>query len=407
MHTPFGRVPVKSQSGMQPQIGEATLRDFSGGLNLVDADATIKSNFAKVLKNMHRDVDGTMSMRWGTKFKWDVSSAVDGEIIEQYYFNDKIIVFTDAGEICTIDSAGTIVAIWNDTIAGALVGSPDGWSTGLVTIDFTEFKGELVVCNGVDKPLLIKADFTVDYLQDVATGSNVFTPIGRFITTVNDYTIIAGVAATPFEIHISSKGTSGTWAGDPAPNDALSINIGAYAPAAGGAIRGISSFRNYLLVHFAKQTVIIELGIYDESGNHTPKPLDTIPDYGIISHRMAVTIEQNFVFADENGVQKSMRNQFGGALETEVLSDKIVPAYVAETPFTSADRYKSFAVANKNEKRVMFFLNIADVWHIYVMTYDKGLRRVAWSNFEGWDFKSAAASSRGRIFLSKGTKIYQ
>src|SRR5690606_26760532 len=130
-----------SQSSASSQLQEATLRDFSGGLNLVDADATIRSNFAKVLKNMHRDLDGTMSMRWGTGFLYDVSGTVDGNIIEMHYFNDRMLVFTDEGEIATIDVSGTKTAIWNSTIAAALAGSPSGWSTGLVTIDVTEFKG--------------------------------------------------------------------------------------------------------------------------------------------------------------------------------------------------------------------------------------------------------------------------
>lgn len=406
MATPFGQVGYKSAAGSAPQLAEATLRDFSGGLNLVDSDATIKSNYAKVLTNMHRDQDGGMSMRWGTRFFVDVSDVVAGSIVEQTYFNDRLIVFMDSGEIASVDADGTKTAIWNSTIASALPGAPSGWSTGLVSIDFSEFKSDLNVTNGVDKPIFINKSFEVKYLQDLATGSNIYVPIGRFITTVANYNVIAGVSATPNELHISSKGAAGTFAGDPDPNDGTSINIGAYAPAAGGDLRGISSFRNFLLVHFAKQTVPVELGIYDTDGNHTPKPVDVIPDFGIISHRMGVALNQDFVFADENGVHTAKRNIFGGALEASSLSDKIVSAFAGETPFTQADRYKSFSVYNKLERRVMFFLYVDGEWFIWVLSFEGELKRLAWSQFTGWDFTCGCLSSRSRIYLAKGTKIY-
>lgn len=407
MHTPFGRVNIQSKVAMPSQLLDATLRDFSGGLNLIDEDTTIRSNFAKVLKNFHRDLDGTMSLRWGTMLKYDLTGTVTGNIIEKVYFNDKLVVFTSTGQIATVDANGVKAAIWNSTIAAALPGSPAGWSTGLVTIDTTEFKGSLVVCNGVDKPVIINSSFVANYLQDIPTGSNVFVPIGRYVTTVADYTVIGGVAATPFEIHISAKGTSGTWAGDPPPNDALSINIGAYAPSAGGDIRGISSFRNFLLVHFALQTVVVELGIYDDSGNHTPKPSDTIPDYGILSHRMSASIGSQLVFADERGVQKAKRNVFGGALEATGISSKLGTEFLTSSPSSASDRYKSFCILNKAESRIMFFLMRDGVRRIFVATVDETLQNVAWNEFIGMDFDCAAVTVRNRVYFSKGLKIYQ
>jgi hypothetical protein len=407
MHTPFGRVEIRSKAGAPPQMDDATIRDFSGGLNLVDDDLTIKSNYAKVLNNMHRGENGTMSVRWGTQFKYDLTGTVTGSIIEVVYFNGRLVFFTSTGQIATIDAAGTKTAIWNSTIAGALPGAPAGWVGGQFNISTTEFKGELNVSNGLDKPVVISALFVVKYLQDIPTGSNVFVPIGKYITTVADYTVIAGVPATPFEIHISAKGTAGTWAGDPDPNDGLSINIGAFAPSAGGEIRGISSFRNFLFVHFALQTVILELGIYDTDGNHTPKPSDTIPDYGVVSNRISKAIVNYYVFADERGVQKANRNQYGGAIETDILSDKINPFFIGQTPSNDTDRYKSFAVHNKTENRVMYFMRQSGKWNILVLTFDKGVIRPAWSTFTGMDFDCGCLTSRNRIFFCKGLKVYQ
>jgi len=407
MLTPFGKVQFKSQAQSPPQLEDATLRDFSGGLNLVDNDVAIKSNYAKVLKNMHRDVDGGMSLRWGTKYLYTTTGIVTGNVIEMVYFSDKLVVFTDTGQIMTIDGAGTRVVIWNTAIAAALVGAPGPWSSGLTTIDTTEFKGQMVCVNGVDKPILISATFVVTYLQDIPTGSNVFVPIGRFVTTVADYTVIGGVAATPFEIHISAKGTSGTWAGDPAPNDALSINIGTYAPSAGGDIRGISSFRNTLLVHFAKATVPVELGQYDAAGNHTPKPDDVIADFGIISHRMAVTLNESFIFADEQGVNSVKKNVYSTGFNATSLSEKIVPQYAGDTPFALADRQKSFCVHNKLEQRISYFLWNGSSWSMYTLSYNSAMTKIAWSQVLDWTFTCGCLSGRNRVYFAKGAKIFQ
>jgi hypothetical protein len=405
-HSPFGRSKLKLNRQAAPRPFEATLNDFSGGLDLTDSDLKLKTNFAKVLNNINRDVDGTLSVRWGTRFKWDVTGVVAGNIIEQVYFRDKIVCFMDSGEICTVAADGTITAIWNDTIAYELPGNPDGWSADLTVIDTTEFKNELVVCNGDDKPILISKTHTVTYLQDIPTGSNVFTPIGKFCTTVGNFCVVAGIDASPDELYISSAGTSGTWPGDDAPNDATSINISAYSADTGGDLRGLSSFRNLLLVHFATSTVVLVLGEYTET-THVPRVLDTISKQGIVSHRMSVAFNEEVITADEKGVFKSIRNVFGTGLESEKFSGRVQPDYIAKIPSTAAGRLASFTIQNDNENRLFFFLKQTSGYEIYTLSYDDGFKRRAWGTYSGWDWTCGCSTVKGRVFFASGSKIYQ
>jgi len=48
------------------------VRDFSGGLNVVDDDLNLSATFQPVLDNIHRGVDNTLSVRWGTELFADL-----------------------------------------------------------------------------------------------------------------------------------------------------------------------------------------------------------------------------------------------------------------------------------------------------------------------------------------------
>ena len=41
---------------------DATIRDFSGGWNVVDNDLNLSSKFAKTLQNMQRGIDGALNV---------------------------------------------------------------------------------------------------------------------------------------------------------------------------------------------------------------------------------------------------------------------------------------------------------------------------------------------------------
>lgn len=408
--SPFGHSKQKARPKIvrskRPVPDDKTLDDFSGGLNLVDDDIAINTSFAVVLNNANRNLDKTMEWRWGTKYKWNWSAVATGLVIDFMYFRDKLIIFTTTGQILTITDAGAMQLIWSSSIAALLPGAPGGWSAGLATINWSEFRNELVVCNGVDKPILISKTHSVTYLQDLATGSNVNTPIARFVTTVGNFTVFAGVAATIDTLYISSSGTSGTWPGDAAPNDAVSINIAAYTAKTGSDLRGLSSFRNYLIVHFASASIMIVLGEY-ATAVHKPRVTDALADQGIISHRTQTVLDKDILFADERAVYKAKRNVFGEALETTKMSERVQTDFIASVPVIDANRQKSFSVHIKHENRVAYFLFNGTTYEMFTVSFDEELKKRAWSKITGWDFQAGCKTAKDRVFFAKDTRIYQ
>ena len=59
------------QKYRQPRRSErlldTTIRDFSGGWNVVDNDLNMKTKFARVLQNLQLGEDGSIEVRQGTK----------------------------------------------------------------------------------------------------------------------------------------------------------------------------------------------------------------------------------------------------------------------------------------------------------------------------------------------------
>ncbi|MAG26313.1 hypothetical protein CMI47_12255, partial [Candidatus Pacearchaeota archaeon] len=212
--------------GKPPQVQrknvllDATIRDFSGGWNVVDNDLNLDTKFSKLLENMQRSIDGSNSVRPGTRLFADTEDYLD-EIINCEYFNNFIVCVGANGKLVKIDSSGIVTEIWNDNLAGALPGAPSGWAT-TVFASFAQFNGSLIVCNGVNKPLIIDTSMNVTFLQDLADKTNTNTPIARFVVAHGRYLVMAGSLDDGLEdrLFISATDVGGTWVGDSAPNDA-------------------------------------------------------------------------------------------------------------------------------------------------------------------------------------------
>ena len=389
-----------------PEFQEASISNFSGGLNTVDNDLQIDSKYAKDLYNFYKQGDGSQKLRFGTKFLYNVSSAVSGDIIEVVDFQNHLVVFTDDGEAAKITTGGVITAIWDSTIAAALPGAPSGWSTGLTQIDFTEFKNELVVCNGTDKPILIDDSLAVTYLQDLATGSNTNTPIGKYVTTSANYTVIAGISSSPDVIYISNSGTSGTWPSDPAPNDSISLNVAAYAPQTGGTIRGLSAFKNFLFIHFATATVVFQLGTYDGS-THDPTYIETINQAGILSHRFEIVLPEASGFMTNTGFKRIKQNSFGTATVTQLMSEKIQKTIQGKTPTSSANRLKSFSFFNSADNSIWMLFYNGTTYDMFIGGTDQQIKRIAWSEGGGWAYTCATVSESKRVYLCRDSYVFQ
>ncbi len=399
--TPFPR--MKAVKSKAVAISDITLRDFSGGLQVTKNELALKNKYSTKLVNMFRDTATSNRVRYGTK-RFCICSA---DIVNLVYYNDHLVVAMTSGELQKVEDDGTVTTIWNSTIAAALPGSPSPWSGSLTQVDFSEFRGDLVVNNGSDKPILVDSDFSVTFLQDLATGSNINTPIAKYVTTVANYTVMAGVSGSEQTIFISSTGTSGTWPGDNAPNDAISFNVGAFTGQASSAIQGLGSFKNFLVVFFDSFSVLVQLGTFENSV-HTPQVVDTYQNLGAVNHKAIFSNDSDLLFMAKSGLYSASKNVFGGTLTTEPLSENLGDLYLRTTGRTLKNEQDSFIVNDALDKTLFIFFKEEDnSFKTFAMRYTKSFKDASWATIEGWSFTSGCTSEKGRVFLAKDNEIYQ
>lgn len=381
---------------------DVTLKDFSGGLKLTDANAILNSRFAVVLSNMFVEEDFAQQLRYGTKLRRNYTSA----IIDAYYFSGNILTFHADGTIFAFDNVNTPVAIWNNAIAATLPGSPLSWATGVTHIDHAEQDGKLIVHNDRNKPIIIGDDLTVDYLQDLATNTNINTPIGRHCATVDKYHVIA--SGTEPDLFISATGASGTYVGDPIPNDSLIYSLGSYAPTRNRKIVACKAFKGLLFVFFVTSIVIVRLGKISNTGDHTPEVVDVLDSIGAISHRSIFTTEKDIVVYTRKGVYRIRRNSLGTAFEPIQLTSDIDPLLSKNLPKVGSAAGYSFALQDNIAKKSFFFVRTeADAKIVLACSSDSEFKKTAWSPIDGWDFDGGCFTENDRVFFFKGTKLYQ
>jgi hypothetical protein len=388
------------------KLETVTLHGFSGGWNAVHDDLSMAPRFLVTAKNVRRTASGASKIRFGSKWFADGSDVATGTyIVDCEYFNTRIVSVTNTGQIFTTNEDGEKVLIWSDAIAALLPGTPDGWNNTFTTIDFVPFRNKLIIHNGIDKPLIVANDFTVTYLQDEATGSNVNTPIGKYGCVVSNFHCIAGISGSPTVIYIGSKGTSGTFPGDTAPNDSISIDVGAYAPSGSAEIRGIAGFRTNLIVFFQSQALVITLGGYVDDV-HTPVFPDTMPKFGLLGHRCIVELANDLQFADLHGVASAKRNLFSNVLDSKHLSEYIQPAYRRDisTLTDTQQRENCFSLYDSLAHTTNIFTSDG---RVFVYSHDDDLNYRGWSEYEDMDWRCGCSSFLGRSFVASGMKLFQ
>lgn len=388
------------------KIETTTLRGFGGGWNAVDDDSMMAPRYVKSLVNMIRTPSGGQKLRYGTNYLTDIKSINNSPIIDTEYFNGRIIAVCANGRIVSVTASGVVSLIWSPLIAAGLPGAPSGWSTSIEEITFVPHKSTLIIHNGIDKPLQLSSAFTFTYLQDQSTGSNVNVPIGKYGCVAANYHCVAGISGSPTEIVITAAGTAGTFPGDPAPNDAISLDVGAYAPEGAASIRGIAGYRTNLIVFLQGVSIQITLGEYVE-GTHTPRFPDTFPKFGLIGDRCITTIENDLVFAGLGGLSSAKRNVYTqGTLDATYISNIIEPEYrriVAS--LTDEEQLKdAFSVYDQLGRTLMVFVKDGTV---LAYTSNEKLNYKGWSLFEGMEYTCGCTSFLGRVFLASGTRIYQ
>lgn len=287
-----------------------------------------------------------------------------GNIIYDTHFNNKLIVFTDTGEIGIAENEGQLLTrIWGAAEAEAL-------STGLVPTRRTElwsaanFKSSVIACNGYDrdKPLQIFDDFTVEYLVDKASSSNAAVPKADYVICAQGYVIFLRTEyGDPFA-EFSAKGTDGTFTRDPNPADAVEVDLSLFGSSVQPVVLGAGILRDKLYVAFYDIGMLGALGSYDTDGNHTPDFTDTIAEHGTVSHRTIVSLGNDIFMCDYAGVPSVGISQQSGVFTPVRLSELISPNIQAHLSSLSEEtlRRSAFAVYNRNNRSYMLFLPIYD-----------------------------------------------
>jgi len=400
-------LPKSLGKAKRSKLENITIRGFGGGWNTIQDDLSMALGYVLRAKNFVRTPSGSMQIRYGSKWFVDLSDTVTGtRVVDMEFFNNRLICVTDTGEIASVNNDGVKTKIWSADIAADLPASPDGWSTNLTSIDFVPFRNTMIVHNGIDKPVIISATFVVTYLQDLATGSNVNVPIGRYGCTVSNYHCVGGIPAAATTIYVSSVGTSGVFPGDIAPNDSISIDVGAYAPEGSDEIRGIAGFRNFLLVFFNGQCLPIQLGIY-EGDVHAPTFPDSLPKFGLLGHRCIKQLEKDIIFAGFEGIGSARKNVFQN-LDSEFLSDLIEPEYRKTISNTSEEDtlLSTFMLYDPTAHRAelhtpgnrQFMYNFSDSKAIQYQACTEGTGPV-------WD--CGCTTLAGRVYTALGMRLYQ
>ena len=176
--------PASLKISKQNKLENITLRGFGGGWNAVETDLQMESTYLVTVRNFRRTPGGTQKIRYGSKWLADLAqsdpaigttpayTAQGGRILDQIYFSASIINVLSTGVVVAIYGDGSKEVLWNEAIAAALphdplASPPFGWSSGLETVSFVPYKNELIIHNGVDKPITISRDLVVTYLQDL------------------------------------------------------------------------------------------------------------------------------------------------------------------------------------------------------------------------------------------------
>ncbi len=383
------------------KLATAIARNFKGGLNTYDPPLNLNSQYIIEGKNVYPDTNGTLRVRFGTTQFSDLAAIASDVVAMEYYINVLVCVFRN-GKVATVNSAGVATIRWNA-----------GWTNPTNFASFAQFGGNLIICNGVDKPLIMNSALVCNYLVDPGSLTNVNTPRAKYCVTHNNYLILAVTPTESTKLYISAKGTSGTFAGDPPPNDAVTFDTSTYLTRGVAEITGLGSFRDKLIVTYGENIIPITLGAYNGTA-HVPNVDDIVDTYGAISHRCIVPMGDDILFLDKVGIASVTRALISAAMSPTRESLLVGrDMQKAMTKFTAAQLSDNlFAINDRIASQVLFFIpkdtTVTSTTDndVYVFCIDKTQRFRAMALFSEMPYRCGARSSDGRIFLAAGTKVW-
>jgi hypothetical protein len=397
--------------GQQPQslLLTSTVRSFEGGLNVTDTDLNMAPKYAKTLDNIERAIDGSLSIRPGTALLTN-QIADTSYIVNCYYFNNIVVTVQQSGAMNKVSGNGAVVPL--TTL----------WTAGSVEVNFTIFNSDLIIVNGRDKPVIIKGSpldpnyMLSQFLVDEASGTNVNTPIGKYVIAHAQYTCIAGVPSNPSTLYISQRGTSGTYVGDAAPNDAVALDLGPRVSLGSATITGLVAYRDKLLVAFERGILPINLGVYTGTpAVHTPSDDGFIEEFGCLTHRSLISVGDDTFYCDNIGVNSITRvNMFNTLrpVRASHLIDPLTTALIQPLSHAQISQYV-FAVYDLRNFRYMLFAPMfaADgvtITETIVFSYSNvpALKIEAWARLRGWRWQAACRTALQNIVFAQDNRLY-
>jgi hypothetical protein len=391
----------------QQILDSTTARTFNGGLDVADSELNLTSKYARELDNMLVGIDGSNEVRQGCRLFADIADSSNFKILNYQYFSSRIIVMDTNMDIYSVDAAGSVVALWNQAIRTAA--GKAAWTPSTYIV-FDEIKGNLIISDGVNKPLTITSAFAVSYLADLATGSNINVPVSAITAKfMKHFVYIVGSI-----LNVSERDAAGTWFGDAGAVYVGSFDLASYCTTGDATVIAAVAFKQYLLVYFKECIVPVQFTEVAAAGavlahlDITVNPEDVTANYGTVSPRSVQDIGDLAVALDIVGVSNIEISRFTRSLSPDRpsrLIDKLIQNAVGQLG-TATLHDNVFSLYDRRLAMYMLFLpNDDESLHSYTRGF--GYRHIdalkinAWCTYSGWNWRCGTRSSEGRIFLSR------
>jgi hypothetical protein len=397
------------------KLQAAVARDFRGGLNTFDSPLNLNSKYLTDVRNLYPDSNGKLSVRYGTSPFADVeedqatTAAID-EIIGMEYYAGALVVVGANGKIVTVDASGVVNLRWSTAIAALLPGAPAGWTNPITYTSFTQFAGQLIICNGVDKPVTMDELYAVTYVQDPVSGTNTNTPRAKYCTTHDGHLVLAVTPTDTYTVYVSGQGVTSF---DPdASTNGANMDTSIYIDRGVPVITGLATYRDRLVVTYQEAILAIQF-ILPTSAPVEFDVTDIVSGYGAVSHKAITVIGDDMLVLDTSGVISIKRTALGTDFIPEPASSLIntdVQRALARFSNTQLTEHV-FSVHDRIAHQIQFFIPVIDTVtattqnDVFVYCYDKSQRFKAWTRYDAMPYRAACRTTEGRIFYGAGTSV--
>ena len=323
-------------SGVGVSVGEHTAEQLNRTHGIIVIDANTYRIFVRT--NNTTIVTPVIS----TNVVHDTHT-LSGKTIFGRYFNDKIYVFAQNGEIGTVDDSGAVARVWSYEIADGL--SIEPWSHA-EQISAEIVRGKLIAVNGRsnDKPLDINTT-NIIYLVDAVSGTNTAIPRADIVIAAGSYILLLNTEHGTTKVEIGAKNTVGTFSREASPADAVEIDVGMVTQTTDSNIYGAGYVRGQAFIAYFDRSILMQLGIYN-GAVHEPDFDDAVASFGAFSRSAIQELGTDLFCAGVNGVNSLTLAKLSDTIVPTTLSELIDPELLRHIGRLSQDdlRYNTFSV---------------------------------------------------------------